>query len=623
MSFTTNPTDLRTLLESAHKGTLQLPDFQRSYVWGDEDVRMLIASILRGFPVGALLTLRSGGAVNFAPRLLEGVAAARAQRGEGPAEPAQELLLDGQQRITSLYGAMVSPQPMLVRKPKSERLRLKRFYYLNIDAAVTAPEDIEDAVVGVPESRLRRDEVITIDLTTRAAEFEAGCFPLNLAFSDRAFDWIDDYRDHWRNRDEARAQRARDFRKDVLEPLRAYRMPVIALGADTTREAVCMVFEKVNVGGKKLDAFELVTAIFAGAPQPLNLRNDWDERLSRIRTGEKRQGMPNRVFDHARGFEFLQAVSLVVTRGLRGRAQAAGTAAHDLPQVSCRREALLRLDLADYKAVAADVESGFREAGRFLNEQRILWAKDLPYPAQTVALAAVFAIAGKAAQTAAAREKLRQWFWRTALAEDYGLSPESKLAKDAEELPDWLTGGAEPARMRLLTFNPDRLDSLRNRISAAYNAFSALLLREGVRDFVTGSPAELATFGADPMDVHHIFPRGWCEKQGITPDLYDTILNKTPLTAASNRAIGGVAPSVYLARIQKAQGLGTAEMDAILRSHLIEPELLRADDFAGFVASRKRRLADLAARAMGLPLAATAAPVEPEVEAGDDGAQSA
>ena len=61
MMFQTNPIDLRELLQSAYSGMLQLPDFQRSYVWNDDDVKSLIASVSLGYPVGALLTLRTGG----------------------------------------------------------------------------------------------------------------------------------------------------------------------------------------------------------------------------------------------------------------------------------------------------------------------------------------------------------------------------------------------------------------------------------------------------------------------------------------------------------------------------------------------------------------------------------
>jgi hypothetical protein len=542
---------------------------------------------------------------------------ARKAAGHPAAAPAEELLLDGQQRITSLFGALASALPMTVRKPKSERKTLKRFYYLDITRSLEPGEDIEDAIIGLPESRVRKDDGLWLDLSTQAAEFEAGCFPLNVVFDQAGcMKWLWDYQAFWQAQGVARADQVAAFMQRVVQPLQSYQMPVIRLGQDTSREAVCLVFEKVNVGGKKLDAFELVTAIFAGAARPLNLRDDWAARVRCIRRGPKGQGMENPVFEYLRGFDFLQAVSLAVTHA--ARVAAVGQGAKDPPQISAKRDALLSLSLGDYLARADAVEEGFREAGRFLNGQKILWARDLPYPAQVVALAAIFAITGKAGLTATAQDKLRQWFWRTTLAEDYGTSPESKLAKDAEEVSRWITGGPEPERLRLLTFNPDRLDTLRSRISAAYRGFAALLLRAGCRDFITGTPAELMTFHADPMDVHHIFPRAWCEAQGIAPGRYDSILNKTPLTAGSNRAIGGAAPFSYLATIEARQQIQPADLDAILESHLITPERLRAPApdiaaFEDFLKDRKAALAALAADAMGLALGA--APLhEPEEE---------
>lgn len=94
-AFETNPVALQKLLEQCRTGELQLPDFQRSWV-GDEDrIKSLIASISRAFPVGAVMSLRTGGDVNFKPRPVEGAPA--------PVSPPQSLLLDGQQWLTSLY----------------------------------------------------------------------------------------------------------------------------------------------------------------------------------------------------------------------------------------------------------------------------------------------------------------------------------------------------------------------------------------------------------------------------------------------------------------------------------------------------------------------------------------
>src|SRR5277367_3455011 len=96
-TFQTNPFDLNKMLEDCHSGVTQLPDFQRSWVWDEDRIRSLIASISRAFPVGALMTLNTGGEVNFKPRPIEGAP------DEAKKVAPQALLLDGQQRMTSLY----------------------------------------------------------------------------------------------------------------------------------------------------------------------------------------------------------------------------------------------------------------------------------------------------------------------------------------------------------------------------------------------------------------------------------------------------------------------------------------------------------------------------------------
>ena len=147
-------------------------------------------------------------------------------------------------------------------------------------------------------------------------------------------------------------------------------------------------------------------------------------------------------------------------------------------------------------------------------------------------------------------------------------------------------------------FREERLMSLRTRNSAGYEAMHALLMAQGCRDFVTGQPVEIMTFHAARIDIHHIFPKAWCEKRErkIPHEIYNSIVNKTPLSAASNRSIGGQAPSKYLAQIERDTGQSSEALDAILRSHLIDPALLRADDFEGFVTARRAALGDLVGR---------------------------
>lgn len=104
---------------------------------------------------------------------------------------------------------------------------------------------------------------------------------------------------------------------------------------------------------------------------------------------------------------------------------------------------------------------------------------------------------------------------------------------------------------------------------------------------------------------------------GIPRERYDTIINKTPLSSKTNRIVGGDAPSAYLARLPKQGAASDAAIDTHLESHLIDPQLLRADDFDGFVGRRQEALLGLIEAATGKAIyrgAATDEPVEDMIE---------
>ena len=596
--FDTTKEDLKDILRKAHEGRLQLPHFQRDYVWGDEDVRSLIASVAKGFPVGALLTLENGGEVRFKPRLLEGVP----KIDVAPVE----FLLDGQQRMTSLYQVAYSQAPVKTKTPKGTEI--ERYYYLDIKLALSESASIEEAIVGVPADRIVRENFgrdIKLDLSTRQHEFEHDHFPLNQVFNNGGRDWFYDWRDHWKAKGRDVSDLDRSFVRTVIDRIQDYKMPIICLDRGNSREAICLVFEKVNVGGKKLDAFELVTAIYAS--DNFDLREDWAGTTKPPTAGRRARmiGSPNRrdVLAEIASTDFLQACTLLHTRENRLAREAEGKTGKDLPQISCNRDALLGLPKTAYEKHAVLVESGFIEAGAFLNEQKIIWHRDVPYPPLVVGLAGAFAILGNTAQTAAAKQKLAQWFWCVTLGELYGSSTESRLAKDVPQLVSWVRDdGPRPQSLDEALFQQDRLRSLRSRLSAAYKGLHALLMRHGCRDFITGRGVELMTFFNDKIDIHHVFPQKWCLGKEIKPAVFNSIVNKSPLFKRSNIIISGHAPSIYLKKIEQDQGISAAALDDILRSHLIDPQHLRNDDFDAFMAARTAALTGLIADAMGKPV---------------------
>lgn len=611
--FDSTKEDLKDILRDADEGKLQLPDFQRDYVWTDEDVRSLIASIAKGFPVGALLTLEAGSEVSFKPRLIEGVK-------PKDVEPV-ELLLDGQQRITSLYQATFSAAAVRTRL-KKKKVHVDRHYYIDIKKAVGGDVDLNDAILGVPADRVLRTNFgkdIDIDLSTSDREYEHDMFPLQCSFDSR--DWFYGWRDYWQAKERDIIDLERNFYRGVLERIERYKMPIIRLDKSNSREAICLVFEKVNVGGKKLDAFELLTAVYAS--DKFDLRGTWNGTTEK-NTGKKTPGIkkrlvgadfPRKVLQPIESTDFLQACTLLHTREARLTKAAAGGKGKELPQISCNRQALLGLPLASFKSHSKAIEDGFVAAAAFLNEQKIISPRDVPYSSQVVALASVFATLGNAANSIPAREKITQWFWAGALGELYGGGAETRMARDLQTLVEWIKDdGIPPQTINDGIFQQDRLRSLRIRISAAYKAIHALMMRNGCRDFVHGGSVELMTFFQRKMDIHHIFPRDWCTKQGVHKNVFDSIVNKTALSKQSNIMIGGSAPSAYLEKIQKKTGISSAELDNVLRTHLIEPEFLRADDFKGFFNARMEALSSLIGDAMGKAVVMDHGTNEPELE---------
>jgi len=103
------------------------------------------------------------------------------------------------------------------------------------------------------------------------------------------------------------------------------------------------------------------------------------------------------------------------------------------------------------------------------------------------------------------------------------------------------------------------------------------------------------------IDIHHIFPQAWCRKNGVDAGLADSIVNKTPLAARTNRVLGGSAPSQYVSRLEREHGGNSARVDHLIETHFVAPEHLRADDFEAFYSAREAALLAEIESAMGKP----------------------
>jgi hypothetical protein len=581
-SFGIEKESLKELLGEAASGKAQLPEFQRGWVWPDRNIAGLIASISLGYPVGTIMMLRTGGHVKFKERLIEGL------KFDSRIKP-ERLILDGQQRITSLYRALMHQEAVVTQDVRKKPV--SGWFYIDIEAALKDDENREDTIKFLPEDKKVRSfrGEIAKDYSNVEEEYKDRFFPLNKVFdSDR---WMQDYMKFW-GYDESATHIFFNFKNEILNKFITYQIPVIELPSETPKEAVCQVFEKVNTGGITLTVFELLTATFAS--DDFVLREDWDEKRKKL-TDPSHQ-----VVKDFSNTDLLQAISLMATYETRMTFLKSDKDAERAPRIGCKRGDILNITLDDYKKYSNKVMEGLFDASKFLHKHFIFSPKFLPYGAHLIPLSVIFSILGKDAHSHQAQEKISQWYWCGIFGELYGGTTETRFAFDVPEVVNWVRGDSNvPRTVSEAQFMKDRLWTLRSRQSAAYKGLYALLLADGAKDWFSGSTISAITYFDDSIDVHHIFPQDWCKKNGKRRRNYNSILNKTPLSARTNRIIGGKAPSAYIEQLAKKAEVPEKTILASIATHRVDISDLKNDDFESHLDNRAIALLEQIKGVMG------------------------
>jgi len=523
------------------------------------------------------MTMEIGNNVRFLPRPFEGVELS------SKVDP-ELLVLDGQQRLTALYLSLMNEKPVFTTTDKKREIR--RFYYIDMEKSLDPSFDRYDAIISVPENRIITTDFgrqIVLDLSSREMEYENRMFPLYLIYNFSEYDkWKQGFMEHY-NYIPEEFKFLNQFGEIWLR-FHQYRIPVIKLTRETPKDAVCQVFENVNTGGVSLTVFELMTATFAA--ENYRLREDWLARRERIH----KMPVLKRVDESA----FLTAITLLAS--YKRYAQGKGS-------VSCKRKDVLELTVDEYKENADAIVEGMLSAAKLLAREKIFHHRDLPYQTQMIPLSSICAYLGGELENDTKKEKIIQWYWCGVFGELYGGANETRYALDISGVLSWLSGGDVPATIRDANFAPTRLLTLQTRISAAYKGLMAQLMKRGSRDFLSGDAIELTTYFDSNIDIHHIFPAAYCQNQRLEPQKWNSIVNKAALSSRTNRIIGGHKPSTYIQTIQSQHAVQPDRLDDILKSHLIDPDSLREDDFELFILNRAYLLLDLIEKATGKAIA--------------------
>ncbi|MFF5423032.1 MULTISPECIES: DUF262 domain-containing protein [unclassified Streptomyces] len=544
--FKTNPETVGSLIRSINEGSLALPNFQRSFVWDPKRTVGLIKSIILRYPAGTLLTWEQSSSHRFDSRPFE----------EAPTHNVNEprrLVLDGQQRLTSLYHALTG---------KGEyQFFIKVWPFINPSDYTLLPieeVELETAIVAYDtRGRLRHDPL------KEEWQLENGTFPLS-SFHElrKSFKALSRSITEERETQDTLEETLHQLREGYLQPLDSYPFPVVDLPEHTSLLAVCNIFETLNKTAKPLGVFELLTAKFY--PSGARLREWWEKAQAEYPILSEFDVDP---------YNLLQAVSLRA-RGSAQRADILGKLTSE--ELEQHWDAVV--------TAAADVLDMLKRECGVISPQ---W---LPYGMLLVPMAAIWPeiAALRPHQRGQARTRLQQYYWCSVFTENFDQGANSQVGADYKLLRGWVTNQEEnkaPESVENFDLTDADLLSARANRKALFRGVMSLLIQGGAKDFLSAQAVSNIRPSEAKLETIQVFPKSWLQKNSETP-VADLILNRIMVDGETRRSIKGSPLHEYLS--SQEPSVQTKLVD-VLSSHLIntQPEYgFRCGDYEDFLQER-------------------------------------
>jgi hypothetical protein len=544
---------LSDLLRQIHTREMALPNFQRNFVWDGKATQELIVSIAKNYPAGTILRLQNTNDPLFGAHEFEEAPPLKAVGAEGDANP-HYLVLDGQQRLTSLYQAFTGTGD--------------NRYFLDI-RALHAKKAIEDCIFHHPAVTKKAKYYSRHDV--QAKELVLPISVLGPAGALGHYDleaWKRNARSGLGNEEALkRIEVIEEVQNDWISTIQRYQFPVITLSREITAEAVCTIFETLNNTGVRLSTFDLLRARYFA--RNIDLRELWKAACDTY---------PSLGAFAIDPYTALQIIALLVR-----------------PNASCKYSDVLALQADAIQQWWAIAVKGLASALDLLRDNcGVVDAKWLPYSTMLVPLGGVLARFGEEHTQVWAihMENLVRWFWCSVFSQGYESSSDSRASADYRELSIWLQHpDSVPTVVTQFKFDPKLLRSTTSRQRALYRAVFALLLSKTPLDFHTGSKITGAVMREGTADDHHIFPKAMLLKRNISEREINCVLNRTLIDRRTNRLIADRAPRDYMAQIRKT--VGDTLFDTILTSHCIPTggnSPIWQDDWPSFLQRRQDAL---------------------------------
>ena len=513
---------LGELLRRAADRSLTIPQFQRRFVWRESQVKLLIDSMSRSYPIGSLLLLDKKPELSLSSRSIEAEirvddsfgSVSGGLPGDANEKDTEAYILDGQQRTTSIARVFLNAHP-------------KKLYYFDLMRMYENHQNGETSWIVVRNrgkhapDRKDKNRLLRADIV------------LNQEKADiYVSEYIEDSEDFRAISDDSKERRVAAVRiKGIFERVRNYKVPVVTLERDSGVEPVCRIFETINSTGTRLTTFDLAVARFY--PKP-DLRILWDRSLE----------------DHAvlKDFdvdgEHVMQVLYLITTGLESK----------YPEPT--RSNILALD---HDAI----QNNWKRSAEFL-ARAYEWAllqgarpKTLPNRSVLVAMAAIRSTMpeeGAGAVTWEDSDFIRRWYFSKVMQSGASQASNYRIGLDFTALRRYVEDNIRP---NVLEIKIDRQSVVKIRpADVRYKALQNLFATTMRHDLVTGDNIDA---NSDLHD-HHIYPRNAAKKKGLPVDMLDSICNRVPILGESNRKLGEAYPDEYLGKLAaSARQNGTLE----------------------------------------------------------------
>ena len=522
---------LTDLVKKAYSGEVMLPDFQRNFVWSRQDVEELIKSLLENMFIGTFLVQDvTPDNLPFKAIPIEGVKDVNPNFQEKP----NVLILDGQQRLSSIFYAIYEPNIPLknVSNPYRFFIDIKELLKDNIDDAVfswsIAWRDYKGLLddEGAYNYEILQNEMI---------------LPISLLKEDFSKLWYKKLQEF--DLSDEKSEKVVSYIENIIK----YQVLTLEVSITEKPETIAVLFEKINRTGVKLSIFDLLTARLY---KFLNLREVWEDSYENF-DNIKKIALYNKR-DTTIPYYIIQSIALNSGLSIKAR---------DMLKIN---EQHLNTQKWENYVKAFD-----KFLDRFLDKNEYGIGdinKWLPYKPMLIVMLALELLDNKN------YEKINQWYWSSVFSERFSGSTETKLMKDYKELKNWFLNDEQIPEavneMRDILFKTFTILDKKYAGNAVYKGVFNLLFINDAKDFYENDKIK---FSINELEDHHIFPKKFLENKKVNLN-WDIVANRTLITSKTNRKISKKAPATYIEEMLKIHK-SKEKVKEILSKHFINNEM--------------------------------------------------